>query len=93
MKEFDLIQRRYNDINKILKLPFKEGYELIKFALEEENEQRMYLRWVVGYQSLISFTEFKNKIRQMSIQDNRDAEDILADVERMMSKANFSGDN
>lgn len=74
-------------------MPFKEGYELIKFALEEENEQKMYLRWVVGYQSLISFTEFKNKIRQMSIQDNRDAEDILADVERMMSKANFSGDN
>lgn len=70
-------------------MPFKDGFELIKFALDDENEQKMYLRWVVGYQSLISFTEFKNKVRQMSINDNRDAEDILASVELLMSKTKF----
>lgn len=70
-------------------MPFKDGFELIKFALDDENEQKMYLRWVVGYQSLISFTEFKNKVRQMSINDNRDAEDILASVEMLMSKTKF----
>ena len=70
-------------------MPFKDGYELIKFALDEENEQKMYLRWVVGYQSLISFAEFKNKVRQMSIQDNRDSEDILESVEKMMSNTIF----
>lgn len=70
-------------------MPFKDGYELIKFALEEENEEKMYLRWVVGYQSLISFAEFKNKVRQTSIQDNRDSEEILASVEMMMSNTIF----
>lgn len=70
-------------------MPFQDGFELIKFALDDENEQKMYLRWVVGYQSLISFTEFKNKVRQMSINDNRDAEDILASVEMLMSKTKF----
>ncbi|MBQ0112512.1 MAG: hypothetical protein KBT03_05235 [Bacteroidales bacterium] len=70
-------------------MPFEDGFELIKFALDDEDEQKMYLRWVVAYQSSISFTEFKNKVRQMSINDNRDAEDILASVEMLMSKTKF----
>lgn len=70
-------------------MPFKDGYELIKFAIDEENEQKMYLRWVVGYQSSISFTEFKNQVQQMSISDGRTSEEILDSVEQMMKQTKF----
>lgn len=70
-----------------MNMPFKEGYDLIKYASDEEDDNKLFLRWVVGYQSATTFEEFKNMIRQQSrFNDNRSAESILNEVESMMSQ-------
>lgn len=69
-----------------MNLPFLEGYELIKFASDDEDDSKMFLRWVVGYQSTMSFVDFKNAIKQKIIDDHRSSEDILNDVEELMKR-------
>lgn len=73
-------------------MPFIDGYELIKYAHEQEGEQKLFLRWVSGYQTSISFADFKNKIKQASSFDKRTSEEILADVEMMMKNTIFNGE-
>lgn len=67
-------------------LPFIDGYELIKFASDDEDDNKMFLRWVIGYQSTMSFVDFKNGIKQKLIDDHRSSEDILKDVEELMKR-------
>lgn len=69
-----------------MSMPFKDGYDLIKFASDDEDNNKMFLRWVVGYQSIMSFADFKNKIKQKLIDDHRSSEDILDDVREMMKR-------
>ena len=69
-----------------MQMPFMDGYELIKFASDDEDDNKMFLRWVVGYQSTMSFADFKNGIKQKLIDDHRSSEDILDDVEEMMKR-------
>lgn len=60
-------------------MPFFDGFELIAYAEKHENEEKLYFRWVVGYQSIMSFDEFKNQIGVMAKvkKDNRTAEEIF----------------
>lgn len=62
----------------ILSMPFFDGYELIKYAMDAEVEEKLFLRWAIGYQYSLSFEEFKRKAGAVEeIEDNRTAEEIL----------------
>ena len=69
-----------------MNMPFEEGNDLIKFALNEEDDEKMFFRWAIAYQSQMSFDDFKNCIRAKSIDDNRNSEDILKTVEQIMKR-------
>lgn len=71
----------------ILDLPITEGYEFVKNAVETEREEKLYLRWVVGYQSTTTYEEFKRKLMQSS--DKRSAEEILDEVKSLMTAFKF----
>ena len=70
----------------VLNLPFDEGDEIIQFAIKEEEKDKMFFRWAVGYQSQMSFADFENQIKKKIIDDGRSAEDILNEVEKMMMR-------
>lgn len=82
-----MIYRRYGGNAKdILSMPFFDGYELISYALNEENEEKLFIRWVVGYQSVMNFDEFKNQMN-LSVEtrnDNRSEEEIFEYVLRIL---------
>lgn len=65
-------------------MPFLDGNELINYALDAEYEERIFLRWAIGYQFVMEFEEFKRNlgaIRQVA--DNRTAAEILAEVKNI----------
>lgn len=78
----DLIYRRYGgSVQYILSMPFFEGYELLKYALDAEKEDRIFMRWVVGHQFSMDFNEFKRNLSNtQAVDDNRTAEEILDTV-------------
>lgn len=43
-------------------MPFEEGYELMKYALDAEIEDKLFTRWINGYQQMMGFEEFKSKV-------------------------------
>lgn len=63
----------------ILSMPFFDGYEMIKYALHADLEERLYLRWIIGHQFTMGFTEFKQQIglSNQIVRDDRTAEEIL----------------
>lgn len=65
-------------------MPFFDGYELIRYALDAEQEEKMYLRWAIMYQTTMSFEEFKAKLKGSQIDDGRSAEEILEDVKSII---------
>lgn len=79
----DALYKRYGGGAKdILAMPFEEGYEMMQYALNAENEDKLFVRWINGYQQIMGFEEFKNQIGVNSRQerDTRTAEDILDTV-------------
>lgn len=43
-------------------MPFDEGILFFEKAVEEKQNERLYLRWIHGYQSQMSFDEFKRHL-------------------------------
>lgn len=65
-------------------MPFAEALSMLEYAREQEDELKLFARWVVGYQSTTTFKEFKNKLLQGSQEDTRTADEILQSVELLM---------
>ena len=66
-------------------MPFFDGYELIRYAMDADMDDRLFLRWSIWYQSQMGFAEFKASIGTPQYQmqredDTRTAEEILRDV-------------
>ena len=66
-------------------MPFSDGYELIRYAMDADVEDRLFLRWSIWYQSQMGFEEFKSRVGAPRYQvqreaDARPAEEILKDV-------------
>lgn len=78
--------RRYHDLRAFYEMPFFDGYELLKTAIDYENEQKIYIRWVVGYQSTTTYLDFKNKLMKKSVKDERSADEILDAVRDLMGR-------
>ena len=70
-------------------MPFFDGYELIRYALDADVEDRLFLRWSIWYQSQMGFAEFKANtgVPQYLTQgedDTRTAEEILKGVKSII---------
>lgn len=71
-------------------MPFFDGYELISYALDAELEERLFLRWLAGYQFSMPFDEFKMQAGETSANaiitkaDNRTAGEILDTVKKII---------
>jgi len=77
-------------VQEILSMPFFDGFELIQYALEAEEEDKYFLRWAVMYQGEMDFEEFKRKIKEVNENasgDNRSAKEILETVRKIIGDA------
>ena len=86
-----MVYRRYGgNVQDIFSMPFFDGYELISYALDAELEEKLFLRWVTGYQFVMEFNEFKMQaggdISMASVEkaDNRTAGEILDIVKEII---------
>lgn len=66
-------------------MPFFEGYELLKYALDAETDEKLFMRWVIGYQFDMGFDEFKAEVTTVkTVDDDRTAEEILNSVKEII---------
>lgn len=67
-------------------MPFFDGFELIEHALNEEIEDKIYLRWVIAYQHVMGYDEFKEQLgfNNSQVRDNRTASEILVSVKKII---------
>ena len=66
-------------------MPFFEGYELLKYALDAETDEKLFMRWVIGYQFDMGFDEFKAEVTTVkTVDDDRTAEEILNAVKEII---------
>ncbi len=74
----------------IFSMPFFDGYELISYALDAELEEKLFVRWVAGYQFAMEFKEFKRQaggntgMVNVAKADNRTAGEILNTVKEII---------
>ena len=82
----DLLLSRYSDINFILDLSVDDGVRLINKAFEERNNERMYQRWIMGYDKELTFADFKNKLTVQKIDETLTEDEIMEDVEAILNQ-------
>lgn len=78
-----MVYRRYGGNAKdIFSMPFFDGCEMIAYAQDAECEEKLYMRWIAGYQLYMGFDEFKKEIciSRRPGRDSRTAEEILDKV-------------
>ena len=62
-------------------MPFEDGCEMIRYALDAESDDKLFLRWAVMYQAQMGFEEFKRELGSgEEAEDDRSAEEILVKV-------------
>ena len=63
-------------------MPFEEGIEIMSTAHRMNVEEKLFMRWVVSYQTTMTFEDFKSKTQttQKQIEDDRTEEEILKAV-------------
>ncbi len=66
------------------------GILFLRKAREKENEDKLFRRWISGYQDKVSFDEFKNSVfeeaKKARKSENQSAEDILEKVRKIINK-------
>lgn len=69
-----------------MNLDFEEGTRLLKFAEKEKEDEKIFLRWVVGYEREMSYTEFRRKLFQSvgSKEKELTQEEIFSKVENIL---------
>lgn len=74
----------------VLELPFEEGIEIMTTAQRMNNEEKLFMRWVVSYQTTIQFEEFKRKLNvdNNNFEDDRTEEEILDSVRQILEGTN-----
>ena len=71
-------------------MPFFEGYELLKYALDAETDEKLFMRWVIGYQFDMGFDEFKAEVTTVkTVDDDRTAEEILNSVKEIIGRCRW----
>lgn len=72
----------------ILLMPFVEGIEIITTAQRANNDEKLFMRWVFSYQTTMTFDDFKAKLQNSNIEDDRSEEEILDSVKDILEKFN-----
>ena len=57
-----LFSRYAGGVEQILQYEYKIGIEIINKAYEKENEEKIFQRWVFGYEKEMGYEEFKSKL-------------------------------
>lgn len=59
---------------------------MLKFAEKEKEDEKIFLRWVVGYEREMSYTEFRRKLFQSvgSKEKELTQEEIFSKVENIL---------
>ena len=69
----------------VLALSFEDAADLISFAFEKRDEERLWQRWLIGYQFDMSFDEFR--LRLTPSKPKKD-EDVIDDALSIIAMAN-----
>lgn len=79
-----MIYSRYGGAAKdVLNLEYDEGMDILRVAYEQIAEDRLYARWIQGYDREIDFAAFKNRaVKHQSKQES--AETTLSRVEQIL---------
>lgn len=67
-------------------MPFEEGLEILSTAQRVNVEEKLFIRWVVSYQTIMTFEDFKDKTHtsQQQVDDDRTEEEILKSVKAII---------
>lgn len=67
-------------------MPFDEGLDMMVTAQRATVEEKLFMRWVVSYQTQMTFDEFKSKTKtsQEHINDDRTEDEILKAVRSIL---------
>lgn len=87
----DLLYSRYGAGAKdVLALPFEEGIEILVTAQRANNEEKLFMRWVISYQTTMTYEEFKRKlnISHKEQEDYKTEEEILESVKHILGAVN-----
>ena len=57
-------------------MPACDGIPLLLYALDKEDEDRLFLRWICGPQFQYGFDEFKNVLKPALVNTAQTMEDI-----------------
>ena len=78
----DLLFRRYHNAGALLEMPADDGIALLLHGMEQEEDARIFSRWVCGPQYRMSFEQFKTALtKKLSVKSTTE---ILRDVEDIM---------
>lgn len=85
-----MLYSRYGSGAKdVLRLPFDEGIELLTTAQRANDEEKLFLRWVVSYQTTMQYSEFKRRLNvEHTEEDGRTGEEILSSVRQILEVQN-----
>lgn len=67
-------------------MPFAEGVEIMIVAQRTNNEERLFMRWVFSYQTMMTYEDFKKQLKGNNIEDDRNEEEILDSVRNILEK-------
>lgn len=75
--------RRYQQ--NVMEMPAEDGISLLTFAMEKEEEDKLFSRWVGLAQYEVSFDEFKQQLKPVKV-DEKKTFDML---DELMDETNW----
>lgn len=69
-------------------LDTQEACQFIEYLMEKEFDDKLFFRWVVGYQQEMPYEDFKMALTPTKV---RTEEEILDDVFGIIENVNFEG--
>ena len=69
-------------------MPVEMGISLFTYALEKEEEDRLFARWVGLAQYEVSFEEFKQRLKPVVVNEK----ETLSKLDELMTKTNWRKD-
>lgn len=67
-------------------LDIQDAYEFIEYLMEKELDDKLFLRWAVGYQSEMPYEDFKTALMPTKAKTD---EEILEDVFDIIENVKF----
>lgn len=72
--------------DRILSKRFDDGILFLRKAREQENEEKLYSRWIQGYQMHISYQDFKKEaINNARVIKEKSEDEILDKVKKIIN--------